>query len=528
MEAVTERTSNRRWSAVPLVAVAVFVLGANLWSMIYRVSWPSPLTPWESAYVIAGETVARGGDVYNYPGDPKSGIGVEGPAAVMYGPALPFVLGPLSKLFGPWPYFARVLSLLASAALIGLAVWMQPRKSAIGILVTVTAVMAIHWRSRLFFTDARPDMLAWLFASLALIAYFVAHQSRRWWWYFAGTVLLLLGFLFKQTVAIYACVPFVVLLISSGKKPMREWLMTLVPAAAIALTVAGMMIFAWTVFHYTIRMPSYWPIRWPRVWDAMANAITYDPLFVFCIAIWLVRPEMPRPRLMVWLLAAAGLGIVGGALFFAKTGGSFNSYIPAWLPGAIFSAATLTWLITECQLSIPMRRMAIGVIAPVAMLTSAIGLPRGYEFMVRSVHGHRNYAQAIQIAKQLSGVVVSPEDPTIPLAAKGTLNRTYTVEVESIQYRYIPNIMQQEMHSADWLIWVGSPFTELLEKVDLERLGYVPVFDSGFDPDTYILWKRDRSLEPLKLRQGVTKSRGPGRPITTQPTTLPADGSSPF
>lgn len=511
---------------LPLIAVCLFVLGINLWAIFFRMTWDSPLNPWEAAYVVAGESVARGIGAYHVPGDPKSGIGVEGHAAVMYGPAQPFLIGLITKVIGVSPYTGRVISLTASVAIVALAVLLQPRRTWLAILITLTTVIAVNWRSRLFFTDARPDMLAWLLAGLALMCFFRAHQTSRWMWYAPGIALLVTAFLFKQTVSIYAFVPGVLWLLHDRERAPRKWWLMAMPAAAIALTVGFMWLFTWNAFHYSVRMPSYWPIRWPRVWDAAANALTYDPLFVLCMAIWLVRPEMPRPRMLSWLAVTAGVGIVGGALFFAKSGGSFNSYIPAWLPAAIFSATTLSWLITECDLPRTMRALAIGLVIPVAMLTSAIGIPRGFSYVRDFVHGHDNYRQAIEVARGLPGTVVCPEDPTIPLLAKGVLNRTYTVEVESIQYRYIPALMQQEMYSADWLLWLRSPFTELLEPIDFERLGFVPVFDAGFAPETYILFKRDWSLEPMKLRQSITKTRGPGRPTTTQSTTEPAANSN--
>mgnify|MGYP000585235628 CR=1 FL=1 len=485
------------------MVVASLVLGINLWSMSYRAAWPSPLTPWESAYVIAGETLSRGGDIYNFPGDPKTGNNVEGPAAVMYGPALPLCLGVLVKTFGSWPYYARFLSLAAAAGIALLAIRLQPQRCGISVLFATALVAAVNWRSRSFFTDARPDMLAWLLAALALVSFYLAHARERWSWYFPGTVLLVIALLFKQTTSIYAVVPIAAVLFTNRRRSLLHLGIAVIPLTVIVLTASALKVLAPDVFHYFISMPSYWPIRWTRIWDASSNAITFDPLFALCMGVWIVRPELLKNPAMIWLVVTTGTAIAAGAVFFAKTGGSYNSYIPAWLPSATFSAAILTWLVIQNELPMNTYRVAVMILTPIAMLASAFGITRGSDFVVHYQNGYRNYAQIIQVARALPGIVVCPEDPTIAFEAKGELTRSFTVEIEAVQNRFIPALMQQEMYSADWLVWIGSPYTELISTADLWRLGFVLEDIEGIETGTYQIWRRDHSVSPQVLEQGV-------------------------
>ena len=56
---------------------------------------------------------------------------------------------------------------MCGLGLAALAALIQPRRGWISTVLAVALIGAVNWRTRAFFTDARPDMIAWLFAAAA-------------------------------------------------------------------------------------------------------------------------------------------------------------------------------------------------------------------------------------------------------------------------------------------------------------------------------------------------------------------------
>ena len=90
---------------------------------------------------------------------------------------------------------------------------------------------------------------------------------------FSRRCAMVVAFCFKQTAAIYAFVPLVVLLIVQPRPLWRHLLWALAPIAAILLTITVYRIFPYNIYHYAIKMPRAWPIRWGRIPEALTQAI---------------------------------------------------------------------------------------------------------------------------------------------------------------------------------------------------------------------------------------------------------------
>ena len=67
--------------------------------------------------------------------------------------------------------------------------------------------------------------------------------------------------------------------------------------------------------------------------------------------------------------------------------------------------------------------------------------------------------------------MLSPEDPTITLFAKAS-TIAFTAELDAVQNRALPGPMKQDIVSADWIVWLDSPYTELIHSSDLQGLGF--------------------------------------------------------
>jgi hypothetical protein len=110
---------------------------------------------------------------------------------------------------------------------------------------------------------------------------------------------------------------------------------------------------------------------------------------------------------------------------------------------------------------------------------------------LRFAQGDKNYPRIIEIAAALPGKVISPDDPTIALRAKGYLGRCGQLERDAKgppMEAPVP-LARQEAATADWYIAVKWSYLPAVEPDVLTSLGFVevPIDLAG---SVYHLWKR--------------------------------------
>jgi hypothetical protein len=105
-------------------------------------------------------------------------------------------------------------------------------------------------------------------------------------------------------------------------------------------------------------------------------------------------------------------------------------------------------------------------------------------------HGDRSYAAVITIARELSGTVVCPEDPTIPFFAKGFVGKNLNMELDEAQVRLPPRV-RTELANANWVILLSRVIApKYLQAADLAELGFHPVRVPRLDGSIYSIWQR--------------------------------------
>jgi hypothetical protein len=103
----------------------------------------------------------------------------------------------------------------------------------------------------------------------------------------------------------------------------------------------------------------------------------------------------------------------------------------------------------------------------------------------------------IEMARQLPGRVIVPDDPTLALAAFGRLDRSLDAELDATVRRdpMLKGYIADWLRSADWVIRSETVFNNLTDHT-LYSLGYVPMrwewlpFPThGYDPRA-LVWKK--------------------------------------
>ena len=264
-----------------------------------------------------------------------------GHATLMYGAFVPPVQAELFRLFGPNNVSGRALSLVSALLTVTLiAIVMRSGRSVFNLAVSLALVLGVNHRSGQYFAENRPDMPALLCATVSLCLMGFALEKRRWLYTVLGSACLVAGFFFKQSVAVIAAVPLVVLLLRARRPNMRELFIAICPCTLICLVVIGIKWRSPVVYHYMIEVPGGYKVNWPRAVKFAWELLLDSPLFLFLVGEWIVvdKGSIRNDARIAWLLALLAVGIPFGAVAHAKVGGWSNNLLPAFLGMTAFSA----------------------------------------------------------------------------------------------------------------------------------------------------------------------------------------------
>jgi hypothetical protein len=120
--------------------------------------------------------------------------------------------------------------------------------------------------------------------------------------------------------------------------------------------------------------------------------------------------------------------------------------------------------------------------------------------------GDAGRAEILRIVKELPGTVVCPQDPTIPLFAKGYAGVSVANERDRRVWQWpFPKVLR-EIREADYVVTWGTPgtwrlwgFEEAWE--ELQRLHYTRVPESGLASSEYVVWQKPKSATPESAPQ---------------------------
>jgi hypothetical protein len=468
----------------PLLVVAAAIVVVNFALIAARLVSPMPTNPWEAGLVVDGWRMSRGMTVYE---DPRSGH-----ATTMYGPLDTAAHAAVFKLTGPNNYAGRVFETLCGLAAVTLRACAllrgQPRTT---LFVGWAILLGINARSGDYFPDARPDMACLLFSVLAvLLAY------RDGWKAFAASLAaLVVAFYFKQTAVVAAVAISLAYLLRRGRS--RRWLLKALASFAV-LPCAALLtrVFSPVVFHYMIVVPSLNLIPFSKVVSTTLLFLPTLPIFYVALAEFL-SGGCPLGEDGRFLLAALPFAFVYSVVSTARLGGIYNSLVPALTVMLAFAVWRLPQLLSpldSAQLT-KARRHALGAALALAVFASAFAALDDAYFHATAKHGDEHYAGVIALARTLPGKVVCPDDPTIPLYAKGYAGRLSYMERDAVATpEFVPDYALDEVESADYVIQINKPSypSQPLPDSRLEQLGFRPVEYPELEGTAYTVWAAKR------------------------------------
>jgi hypothetical protein len=221
-----------------------------------------------------------------------------------------------------------------------------------------------------------------------------------------------------------------------------------------------------------------------------------NTLFCAALVAWAMNPKASgiSRQASLWMLAAVIALAISGSVSTAKWGGKENNYLPVYLAMATFSLSMLPRLLDLLAMFSANRRIQLLLAAALGALviSDATSVPN-YEHFA-SANGESNgdpgYQRIIHRVAKLHGRVICPDDPTVPLQAKGTLNRCVVSEMDSVAYAAMPQFVFDEWKRADYVIRAPSSWPSLVLPDELSALGFVKVSDPIFNKTGYALWHR--------------------------------------
>ncbi len=500
------------WCNLPFIAIGVvvfFIVSANLIFIIYRVLLPYPVDPFEAGIVTDAWRMLQGKAIY--------AIGTDRPTH-MYGPLITAVLAQAFELTGPALQVGRLVNVIPGIAAVVLLATIFGRSDRLTFAVSVVLLLAVNSRTEYYFVQTRPDTVSIFFATLALIVLYHGQESerkapRRVAIIMAGSALLVIATMFKQTAGVFVFVPALAMLAKSGKFSFRnQFLFAAIPMVGMLVTLGAIWYFAPGLWHLIVEVPGEYKYSIRRFGETAVVLVSL-PLFVLALMHWLLTDardnwQLPRVR---WLMAATICAILVSLAAVAKEGGDSNNLIPAFLTIGAFCAwrtpVALAFLRDDSR-PLPIR-IAAGILFGSLLFGHAYRVPWALDWTaLKDGYGGDDRPLVIAEARQLPGKVICPDDPTIPLMAKGYAGRTAVFEAHAFG---LPNgdlvdwgtgrlqAVLKEIDSADYVIMIGQlpdstdPDTQRARQdALLQARGFIKSEFRTTSTPVYELWQRAR------------------------------------
>ncbi len=140
------------------------------------------------------------------------------------------------------------------------------------------------------------------------------------------------------------------------------------------------------------------------------------------------------------------------------------------------------------------RAWALSVCTSLLVLGTQPGLLRGLKSQTVS-----DYPLVVQAVRELkTDRVVSPEDPTVPLLARGITTQSVYLLFDADGWRNQEAIVLQSLEDSEYVVDRKAWFQDAVTPLILGRAGYTRVEDWP----SYSLWKLTESSPPLPTRSG--------------------------
>jgi hypothetical protein len=467
---------------VPFLLVAVILGATSVFAAVVRLSDPIASNPWEPAIAMEAMRLNAGLPVYE-----------SAHATHLYGPLLTIMLAGIFRLVGLDLLAARiVMSVCALALAIFAAVVCNRVKSVFWIAFAALLFLGINLRTNLALLSAQPDCIAILLASIALLLWAKADQ-------FAINLLVSVGLLicatfFKQTAAAFALVPIVFVLMWQRPLTPGRLFTSALPALSISLALLILKLAAPEVFRAMVVVPASIQVHWERAPGILIYLVVTFPLF-FIGLIASFSGRQPLEEVDRWILSALVVLIPASVWVICKSGGSYNSLLPAYFAmTALFVSrldTILNWLKT---LSIQRAALVSSIIGLAVLFSFFVQFDRALAILaVRN--GDEEYEAAVTTARDLGKGVISPQDPTIAYRATGYFGNSLIFELDANAVNgnwpsTLPESLSHELDSATYVVQVKSFVPNPMFDRALVERGFSPVPVVALADSAYCIWSK--------------------------------------
>ncbi|MDD2708084.1 MAG: hypothetical protein PHV34_08750 [Verrucomicrobiae bacterium] len=479
---------------IPLFAAVLLLTCMNVFYINIRISNPWPNSAWEPVILL---------DSWRMVHPPAHPIySMESPSPLTYGPMKAWTLGQAFKFTGPNLWMGRFFSLGSALLATGILAWVWTRKRAPLFFIPAWCfLMTGNLVCKNYYVDARPDMEAILFSVLGILAFYRGCERGKHAFCLLGTVCLVIGFFYKQTAAIWAAVPLVVVVLEWNRTVLkRKLLFAAFPLLVFFLLLIGMKLALPDLYRHMIEAASNHKTKPLNFLARVSHVMLYSPPLIATLFCWLTADGFPwlKDSRLKWLIASAIVGVPACTYFASGGGGDLNSLIPVWLIFASFcvhSIDSFRGVLAQETVSFK-RRMATSCFLALLLMAPAGGHMLSLISWTCLTHGDEHYSSAIECAKALPGRVICPQDPGVVFFAKGYAGRSVYAELDQRFTKgewpnEVPQCVIDEVRQADWVISVESGFgaSGMISGL-LAELKFQAVRFPDLDGSVYRVWRR--------------------------------------
>ena len=478
-----------------VLASSLVVIFSSLLKISTAVRMNHPVDMWEAATVSVAARVAKGEPLYARMEQPN---GIE---PGLYSPLQPLTLAAIFKITGPNLLAGRLINVFAGIAFIVLFLRaLGLSKNAWLILFGLGVLLALDEQLTGLWALPRADAVPLFCAIAFLSAAYRACTENSLKWAAVAHFALLAGFFWKQTILAVAPVPFLAAALSRTVPKRMVMTFLLGPLLSVAAAVAGIRTFSPNMFEAIFETPAQYAIR-PRMIALFVLAYLSAAPLQWITAGWITfAPGLPvhDKSKFIWAITTAAVAAPLNFVALAKVGGGPNS-----LAHMVYGVGA-AMLCCAPGFQQFLGSKTVGLFKRCLFGTSlAVGL--GLTWMTildtpRRVQLHRSFgdsgrSEVIKIARSLPGKVVSPQDPTIALEARGYAGIASVNEWDRRLWQWpLPKTIE-EMKSADFVITWGLTNTWETWTFDagfeiLPQLGFESMTVNGLEGSHYQIWKR--------------------------------------
>jgi hypothetical protein len=465
---------------IPFLFVASVLGAASIFAAVVRLSDRIAINPWEPAIAMEAVRLNVGVPIYN-----------AAHATHMYGPLVTVLLAGIFRGTGLNLLAARiVMSIFAFALAIFLAVVLRRHTSGAWIAFAALLFLGINFRTNLAFLSIQPDCIAILVACVGLVIWIKCRRSIVG---FVGAIVLFVSaMLFKQTAAAFALIPIAFVLMWRRPPGLRELLVSAIPTMAILATLALVRLTGLEMFRAIVTVPGSIQVHWERAPGIFLYLIATFPLF-FIGLIATFSKQRPLDGSERWILSALIVLVPISIWAICKSGGSYNSLLPAYLAMTALFVARLDVIIERLnKLTAQRAVLASSTIALIVLLSFFVQFDRALAVLTLR-HGDEKYDAAVKTGHDLGSLVISPQDPTIAYRATGYLGNSLIFELDTHAVNgnwpsTLPESLSRELDAAKFVVQVKSFVPNPMFDRALEEHGFSPVPVEALADSAYTLW----------------------------------------